>query len=120
MTAQLSLDLNKQASRAPKVTRQNVDWFIDQLRGKGWVRSVALGATTEAQKRRLRAIAELADGAIVSYPGSPGYKLLDSCTLEELRRGDSAMRSQLRVMARKWKPIWRKMHRLELVENHGR
>lgn len=96
------------------VSTDEVNEFIEKLRDRGWVTSVQLGANTESQKRKLRAIAEHANGAIVSYPGSPGYKLLDSCTLAELRRGDSAMRSQLKKMAAKWKPIWRRMHRLEL------
>lgn len=98
-----------------------VHWLIDELlrlrtpENRGWIKSRELGAVTETQKRRIREIAELGQGQIVSYPGSPGYKLLDDCSLEELRHGDRAVRSQIRVMARKWKPIWRRMHKLELV-----
>lgn len=114
---QMPLDL--QATAPPE--RVDVDWLVAELKrcrtaeNRGWIKSRDLGAVTEAQKRRLRAIAELGEGKIVSYPGSPGYKLLDDCTLEELRHGDRAVRSQIRVMARKWRPIWRRMHRLQLV-----
>jgi hypothetical protein len=118
MTAQLEMELpaKEKPSAAPKVTQLDLEWMIDQLRGKGWVKSAVLGAHTEKAKRRLRAIAEISGGAIVSYPGSPGYKLLDSCTLDDLRHGDRAMRSQLKAMARRWKPIWKRMHKLQLVE----
>jgi hypothetical protein len=100
----------------------DLDWLIAELKrlrtheNRGWVKSRELGAVTEAQKRKLREIAEFGKGAVVSYPGSPGYKLLNDCTLEELRHGDRAMRSQLRAMAAKWRPIWRRMHDLELVD----
>jgi hypothetical protein len=117
MTAQLDLDLAT-ARRAPRVSAADVAWFVDQLRGKvDWVTTKNLGATTEAQKRRLRRIKEMARGKIVSFPGSPGYKLLDHCTLAELRRCDAAVRSQTRRMEAQLKPVWRRMHKLELVEN---
>ncbi|HWM26552.1 MAG TPA: hypothetical protein VNP98_17175 [Chthoniobacterales bacterium] len=119
MTAQLDLELSTKR-RAPRVTQADVDWFIDQLRGKTeWLSAAHLGATTEAQRRRLRKIAEAAKGKIISFPGSPGYKLLDNCTLKELRRCDAAVRSQTRRMEAKLKPIWRAMHKLELVEQGG-
>ena len=102
MTAQLDLDLAT-ARRAPRVSAADVAWFVDQLRGKvDWV-------TTK--------IKEMARGKIVSFPGSPGYKLLDHCTLAELRRCDAAVRSQTRRMEAQLKPVWRRMHKLELVEN---
>ena len=117
MNGQLDLDFQPRTLEGDFiVTPDEVQWFIDKLSGQGWVTSLQLGASTETQKRKLRAIAEAAGGSIVSYPGSPGYKLLDACTLKELRHGDRAMRSQLRKMAAKWKPIWRRMHQLELVE----
>jgi hypothetical protein len=101
------------------ISPDEVQWLIDRLRGHGWVTAQQLGADTEIRKRKIRAIAESAGGAIVSYPGSPGYKLLDACTLKELQHGDRAMRSQLRRMAAKWKPIWRRMHHLQLVEQRA-
>jgi hypothetical protein len=119
MSLQLDLDFQP---RTPVgefiITPAEVKWFIDRVRGNGWVTAVQLGANTESQKRKLRAIAEAAGDGIVSYPGSPGYKLLDACNLQELRHGDHAMRSQLKKMA-KWKPIWRRMHKLQLLEQNA-
>jgi hypothetical protein len=116
MTAQLDLEI-KTSRRAPRATPADIAWFIDRLRGRtDWVTATALGATTEAQKRRLRQIKEMAGGKIVSFPGSPGYKLLDHCTLAELRRCDAAVRSQTRRMEAQLKPVWRRMHKLQLVE----
>jgi hypothetical protein len=103
-------------------SKADLDWLIGELKrlrtekNRGWVKSRELGAITEAQKRRIRIIKQFSKGAILGYPGSPGYKLLNDCTLEELRRGDRAMRSQLREMAGAWKPLWRRMHSLELVD----
>src|SRR4051794_10846500 len=119
MALQLDLEFQRTPAGEFIVTPDEVQWLIDKLRGNGWVTSEQLGASTESQKRKVRAIAESANGAVVSYPGSPGYKLLDACTLAELRRGDSAMRSQLKKMAAKWKPIWRRMHQLALVEQEA-
>jgi hypothetical protein len=116
MTSQTQLELET-SHRAPRVTKEDVAWFVDQLRGqRDWVTTTDLGATTEAQKRRLRRIKEMAGGQIVSFPGSPGYKLLDNCTLAELRRCDAAVRSQTRRMEAQLKPVWRRMHKLQLVE----
>jgi hypothetical protein len=79
MTSQLDLDYQPRTLTGDfDITSDEVKWFIDKLRGNGWVTSLQLGASTESQKRKLRAIAEAAGGSIVSYPGSPGYKLLDS------------------------------------------
>jgi hypothetical protein len=110
VTAQLDLDLFGR----PEASNSDAQNFIELLRGKGWVTAEQLGADTEAKKRRLRILKGLARGLIIGYPGSPGYKLLSECSLEELRHGDRAMRSQLRKMAAEWKPIWRRMHKLEL------
>jgi hypothetical protein len=104
-------------------SKADLDWLVGELKrlrtkdNRGWIKSRELGAVTEAQKRRLREVAEFGEGKVVSYPGSPGYKLLNDCSLEELRHGDRAVRSQIRGMAKKWKPIWRRMHALKLVED---
>jgi hypothetical protein len=114
--------MNPQLDLVLPPSKADLDWLVGELkrlrndRNRGWIKSRQLGATTEAQKRRLREIKQFSKGAVVGCPGSPGYKLLNDCTLEELRRGDRAMRSQLRAMAAAWKPLWRRMHDLDLVE----
>jgi hypothetical protein len=114
--------MNDQLDLVLPPSKADLDWLVGELKrlrndqNRGWIKARELGAVTEAQKRVLREIAEFGEGKVVSYPGSPGYKLLNDCTLEELRHGDRAMRSQLRAMAAKWRPIWRRMHDLELVD----
>lgn len=114
--------MNAQLDLVLPPSKADLDWLIGELKrlrttdNRGWIKSRELGAFTEAQKRRLREIAQFGKGAVVAYPGSPGYKLLNDCSLEELRHGDRAMRSQIRAMAARWKPIWRRMHALELVD----
>ncbi len=66
----------------------DVEKFTDCLRGRVWVTAKELGANSESEKRILRELAQQVKGAIVSYPGSPGYKLLEDCTLEELAHGE--------------------------------
>jgi hypothetical protein len=114
--------MNAQLDLVLPPSKADLDWLVGELKrlrsetNHGWVKSRELGFVTESQKRRLRKIKQLGNGAVVAWPGSPGYKLLNDCTLEELRHGDRAMRSQLRAMAAEWKPIWRRMHDLELVD----
>jgi hypothetical protein len=98
--------MNAQLDLVLPPSKVDLDWLIGELkrlrsdRNGGWIKSRELGiALTEAQKRRIREIKQMSKGAVVAWPGSPGYKLLNDCTLEELRHGDRAMRSQLRAMA---------------------
>lgn len=65
---------------------------------RGWITSTELGARTWSEKRDLRIIKALSKGRIVSFPGSPGYKPTEDCTLEEIRHKRSATRSQIREM----------------------
>jgi hypothetical protein len=87
-----------------------VEWLVDQLRGRGWRTAADLGAKTESQKRRLRLIVEASSGAILSYPGSPGYRLFDEATLTEIHRS-VALRAQVRVMLRRYLCYMRRLHR---------
>lgn len=104
-------------AKSPRVTQKEVLWLCAQLRGKGWQTSTRLGAKTEPEKRWLRLIAEESDGRIVSYPGSPGYKLFDECRPEDFRHGRYATRAQIRKMFTKWRKIERRMHRLGVTIN---
>lgn len=113
MTAQLELIPAKKA----RVTPRDIAWFCTQLRdADGWRTSTDLGAKTEKEKRWLRQVAEKSDGAIVSYPGSPGYKLFDKCLPEDFRHGRNATISQTKKMAAKWNRVERRMHANRLVD----
>ena len=60
--------------------------------------------------RELRDLVENADGRVLSYPGSPGYKLFEAATLEEFRAAD-ALRNQGRAMWRRWIRYQNRYHR---------
>jgi hypothetical protein len=96
--------------KAPKISEGEIVTMMNALRGRGWLKSGQLGAKTPDEKRRLRAISEASNGRIVSWPGSPGYKLFDECVPEEFLRGDNATRSAVRKMLAKWSAILRRMH----------
>ena len=64
--------------------------LVDILREhKGWITrrelAVYFGGGDKAD-RMIRAIAEVSAPVIVSFPGSPGYRLWDFCTIEEINR----------------------------------
>lgn len=111
----MTTQLNLIKMPALPVSSRDVLQFCAQLHGKGWQTSTQLGATTEKAKRRLRQIAELSNGAIVSYPGSPGYKLFDECEPDDFRHGRYATRAQIRKMFEKWRKIERRMHQFGVV-----
>lgn len=103
------------SEKAPKISEGEIVTMMNALHGKGWQKSGQLGAKTPDEKRRLRAISEASNGRIVSWPGSPGYKLFDECTAEDFLRGDNATRSAARKMLAKWAAILRRMHSRGIV-----
>lgn len=69
----------------------------------GWLTAVEIatvmgGDTTD---REVRAIASAACPVVVSYPGSPGYKLWGLCTVEEINHCIEAFESQGRDMMKR-------------------
>jgi hypothetical protein len=85
-------------SVAPVATAEEVEWLVDMLKGKGWLTAAKLEAIAQGTKndRKIRAIARAAAPGIVSYPGSPGYKLWSECTMEEINHCLNAWDSQIR------------------------
>lgn len=71
--------------------------LVDLLRGKGWLTAEQLGLALGWSDRRVRKAASQSD-EVISYPGSPGYKLLKDCTQEEYRRFRDVTRHQAREM----------------------
>ena len=89
------LDLFARRPKAP-----GVDELVAFLRGKGWMTRRQISAVTGWDERLVRAIASESDD-IVSYPGSPGYKLLVECTRDEYESYRNARKSQARDMIAK-------------------
>ena len=60
--------------------------------------------------RELRLLVEHSDGRILSYPGSPGYKLFEAATLDEYQAAE-ALRNQARRMLCRFFRYRRRYHR---------
>ena len=73
MTAQLDLVFSEPAAKGSHVTARDVAWMMGELRGRDWRTAADLGAVTESEKRRLRAIARESGFEIIS--GAKGYRL---------------------------------------------
>ena len=86
---QSDLDI-REATKAPVVSTEDVQRLVTLLRAHdGWITRRALADSFgggDKADRLIRAIAEAARPAVVSYPGSPGYRLWDHCTVEEIDR----------------------------------
>lgn len=52
-------------------------------------------------ERKVRSVARAAAPGIVSYPGAPGYKLWEECTVDEISHAIEAFRSQARDMEKR-------------------
>lgn len=78
----------------PPPAKDGVDrrgwWTAEELAarlGDGW------------SDRLVRAVARASAPGIVSFPGSPGYKLWATCTVQEITQAVDAFKSQARDMA---------------------
>ena len=83
--AQLGLSLRE---KAPAISPAEVRRLVLILRDSGaWMTRRELAAAfggEEAADRKVRAIAEAAAPVVVSWPGSPGYRHWDACTVAEI------------------------------------
>lgn len=116
MVESLELPLKIQA---PEISPEQVEQLVgvleraDQHReamipGKrrppaGWMTAAEIASVMgdETTDRDVRAIASVACPAVVSYPGSPGYKLWQLCTLEGINHCIDAIESQARDMLKR-------------------
>ena len=126
-TAQPELDFR---SPAPKVSADDVATLCGVLRGNGWMTAAHICARINLpgrgglplsqrpwNERKVRAIAEAADGAVLAYPGSPGYRLYDgSVTEEDFAHANAAWKSQIRRMIARRAAYQRRHHGSRLVD----
>jgi hypothetical protein len=96
-------ELNFSASQedpAPKVSVAQVEALVAVLTGKGWVEAAELARQLGEKwsDRKVRAVARAAAPGIVSYPGSPGYKIWGECSVEEIDHAIAAFESQANDM----------------------
>lgn len=95
MSDQLALSFER-----PKQPNPQIGDLVAFLTGRDWHTAEEIAAATGWNDRRVRKLASACD-AVISYPGSPGYKLLKSCSADEYHRYRMARRSQARDMIAK-------------------
>lgn len=104
---QLDLAMHE-ADPTPVVDTDDVRALVEGLRRcpaepkrRGWKTADELAAYLQDgwTDRKVRATARAAAPAIVSFPGSPGYKLWADCTVEEIDHAINAFDSQAKDMA---------------------
>jgi len=95
MIEQLDMVFTKPAATDPAVAD-----LVEFLRGKGWMTRRQISAATGWNDRKVRELASAAD-EVISYPGSPGYRLIADCTADDYHAYRNARLSQARDMARK-------------------
>ncbi len=104
MQIELSLFSSTAADQAARLGE-----LLRTLRGRDWITAKELKVHGFSD-RELRDLVEHSEGQILSFPGSPGYKLFDEATLEEIASSGS-LRNQARAMLRRWLRYQRRLHR---------
>jgi hypothetical protein len=100
MTTQL--EINWSSASPPDPDREEVDWILNWLQARpGFHPAKEIARLTGRNDRKIRQLAELAAGAIVSGPGSPGYCHVHHCGEDARKRIVASLRSQARQMAEK-------------------
>jgi hypothetical protein len=86
---------------APKTRDTDIEELVNLLadpqRCPDWMTALQIGDALGWSDRKVRQVASDCD-RVISYPGSPGYKVITRCTTEEYRHYRNAMRRQARVM----------------------
>jgi hypothetical protein len=72
------------STKAPKISALEVETMKTALRGRDWQTAADLGAHSEGEKRRLRAVAEASKAEIISGPR--GYRLTREVSHTEFHR----------------------------------
>lgn len=83
-----------------------IDWQAarspgDRARPDGWLTAAEIGAKLGISDRAVRKVASAACPAVVSFPGSPGYKLWKLCTVDEIGHCIEAFESQGKDMIKR-------------------
>ncbi len=70
--------------KAPKRPRsEEVEQLCGLLQGNGWMPGSLIRHTLPWSERKVRAVANAANGRVMSFPGSPGYRLTVEASSEE-------------------------------------
>lgn len=89
---QAELNLRLRARRT--VTQDAAEELYQLLRGRGWVTAAEIERLrpewARPDHRFVRLLASAAQGRVLSFPGSPGYRLTAELTAEEIDQLDHA------------------------------
>lgn len=111
----LALDFTRSPDPAPVATIEDVErvvWVLNRADefqrpgerpNNGWLtaREIASALEDDMTDRKIRKVASASVPQIVSYPGSPGYKLFSRCTVDEINHCINAFESQGKDMIKR-------------------
>ena len=84
---------------APSPEIGEVERLVSYLKQHpGFHTAAKLSSALALSDRKIRQLAELSDGLVISGPGSPGYCHLDHCDTKRLAHIANTLRSQARSM----------------------
>ncbi len=83
--------------KKPEAASEDPGALVEYLFGQDWMTALQIGVALGWSDRRVRKAAS-GSAEIISYPGSPGYKLVRHCTKAEYLRFRDATRHQAREM----------------------
>lgn len=106
------------------VSPEQVTLLLRLLRGRDWQKAAQITAlvyldtiaslgTANAQRwtdRFVRMVASASEGQVISYPGSPGYKLTAEATIAEIQAAAKVLRHQAEQMQERALQIDRVYH----------
>ncbi len=106
---QAELNLRTRAARA--VNRDSVEELCQLLRHRGWMTVAHLRRLRpEWSERFIRALANASKGRVLSYPGSPGYRITIEASAEEREAAVAKFRHQATEMGERANAIARVHH----------
>jgi hypothetical protein len=116
MVQQAQLELPAGAPNgAPDITPAEIERLVATLAdASSWMTAKDIAQEWGGRPgldRRVRAIASASAPRIVSFPGSPGYKLFERCTVEEINHCIEAFNSQGSDMIKRASLYSRAYHR---------
>lgn len=94
----------EQIAQLVAVIGRGLHWLPEEDRAKaaGWMTAEQIASQMEeVSDRKVRKIASAAAPAVVSYPGSPGYKLWAACSVEEINHAIESFEAQARDMIKR-------------------
>ena len=102
---QLSLSFSR-----PRTASSDLTALCDALRFGQWLTAGQLALALGWSDRKVRDVASASQGAVVSWPGSPGYRLFSACSVKEINHAVNALRSQADDMTRRAVAVERMYH----------